>query len=71
VVAALDSLTASRGLLLAIAVDNGTEFTSQTHEVWAGQRGIQLDFSRPGKPKDNALIGSLNNLLCDECLEEQ
>ncbi|MBB2962661.1 transposase InsO family protein [Methylobacterium sp. R2-1] len=28
----------------------------------------QLDFSRPGKPTDNALVESFNGRLRDECL---
>jgi putative transposase len=29
---------------------------------------VTLDFSRPGKPTDNALIESFNGRLRDECL---
>ena len=54
-----------------VAVDNGTEFTSQTLDAWAETRGIHLDFSRPGKPNDNAFIESFNSRLRDECLNEQ
>jgi putative transposase len=37
--------------------DNSTEFTSRAvdHRAWANQ--VRLDFSRPGKPTDNAMIG--------------
>ena len=31
-------------------------------------RGITLDFSRPGKPTDNAFIESLNGKFRAECL---
>lgn len=71
VIAALDALAATRGLPHTIAVDNGTEFTSQALDVWAEQRGVHLDFSRPGKPNDNAFIESFNSRLRDECLNEQ
>lgn len=30
--------------------------------------GITLDFSRPGKPTDNAFVESFNGRLRDECL---
>lgn len=71
VIAALDALAGTRGLPQTIAVDNGTEFTSQALDVWAEQRGVQLDFSRPGKPNDNAFIESFNSRLRDECLNEE
>ena len=39
-------------------------------DKWAYERGIELDFSRPGKPTDNALIESFNGRLRQECLNE-
>ena len=44
----------------SITVDHGTEFQSRALEEWAYRRGVQLDFMRPGKPVENALIESLN-----------
>jgi putative transposase len=44
----------------AIRVDRGTEFVSRDLDLWAYQRGVTLDFSRPGKPTDRAFIESLN-----------
>jgi len=41
---------------LRIRVDQGTEFVSRDLDLWAYQRGVALDFSRPGKPTDNAFI---------------
>ena len=35
---------------------------------WAYQRGVILDFSRPGKPTDNAFIEAFNSKLRSECL---
>jgi putative transposase len=40
----------------SITVDHGTEFMSRALEDWAFQRGVQLDFIRPGKPVENAFI---------------
>ena len=34
----------------------------------AYQRGVTLDFSRPGKPTDNAFIESFNGTFRAECL---
>ena len=52
----------------SITVDHGTEFESRALEDWAYQRGVQLDFIRPGKPVENAFIESFNGRLRDECL---
>jgi putative transposase len=37
-------------------------------DLWAYQRGVTLDFSRPGKPTDNAFIDSFNGKFRAECL---
>ena len=55
----------------SITVDHGTEFMSRALEDWAYQRGVQLDFIRPGKPVENAHIESFNGRLRDECLNGQ
>ena len=59
---------ASRPLPKAITVDHGTEFTSRALDEWAWQRGVQLDFIRPGKPVENGLSSRLTGRLRDECL---
>ena len=41
---------------------------SKAVEAWAFYRGVQLDFTRPGKPTDNSHIESFNGRLRDECL---
>lgn len=52
----------------SITVDHGTEFQSRALEDWAYQRGIQLDFIRPGKPVENAFVEAFHGRLRDECL---
>lgn len=42
----------------AIRVDQGLEFVSRHLDLLACQHGVTLDFSRPGKPTDNAFIES-------------
>lgn len=37
-----------------IRVDQGSEFVSRDLDLWAYAHGVTLDFSRPGKPTDNA-----------------
>lgn len=39
-----------------IRFDNGSEFISRDMDLWAYQRGVILDFSRPGKPTDNPVL---------------
>jgi putative transposase len=56
------------GFPKAIRVDQGTEFVSRDLDLWAYQRGVTLDFSRPGKPTDNAFIESFNGKFRAECL---
>lgn len=68
VVEALDAVATHRPLPKAITVDHGTEFTSKALDEWANQRGVALDFIRPGKPVENAFIESFNGRLRDECL---
>ena len=65
---ALDRAIAGGSVPRSITVDHGTEFMSRALEDWAYQRGVQLDFIRPGKPVENAFIESFNGRLRDECL---
>jgi putative transposase len=51
-----------------IKVDNGSEFISKALDKWAYDNKVTLDFSRPGKPTDNAFIESFNGSFRDECL---
>jgi putative transposase len=54
----------------SIRVDNGTEFTSKALDHWAYWNHVELDFSRPGKPGDNAFIEAFNGTLRRECLSQ-
>lgn len=53
---------------MTIRVDQGTEFVSRDLDLWAYQRGVTLDFSRLGKPTDDAFIEAFNSRLRAECL---
>jgi putative transposase len=66
--AALERAIADEGVPRSITVDHGTEFMSRALEDWAYERGVQLDFIRPGKPVENAFIEAFNGRLRDECL---
>ena len=68
VVEAVSRIMAVRGAPKSIRVDNGPEFVSKALDRWAYENGVTLDFSRPGKPTDNAFIESFNGRLREECL---
>jgi putative transposase len=68
VVTLLDRLRSTVGVPHRIAIDNGPEFISKALDAWAYQNGVQLEFSRPGKPTDNAFAESFNGRFRDECL---
>src|SRR5271170_8115036 len=68
VVTTLERATTQDGLPKTIRVDNGPEFVSKELDLWAFMRGVTLDFSRPGKPTDNAYIESFNGKFRAECL---
>jgi len=64
----LSQIAAFRGLPERIVVDNGPEFISNALDAWAYERGVKLNFIRPGKPVDNAYMESFNGKFRDECL---
>ena len=68
VVRTLNGITTQRGVPRTIKTDNGSEFISKAMDKWAYERGVELDFSRPGKPTDNAAVESFNGRLRQECL---
>jgi len=68
VVATLERVCKEMGYPSAIRVDQGSEFVSRDLDLWAYQNNVTLDFSRPGKPTDNAFIEAFNGRLRAECL---
>ena len=68
VVETLERGAAEFGYPKIIRVDNGPEFVSGELDLWAYMKGVTLDFSRPGKPTDNAFIESFNGKFRAECL---
>jgi len=69
VVRVLSRIGAQRAVPKTLFCDNGTEFTSQAMDLWAYHAGVRIDFSRPGKPTDNAYVESFNGTLRMECLD--
>lgn len=70
VVEVLEKVSKRVGFPKVIQVDNGPEFISKSLDWWAYWNKVKLDFSRPGKPTDNAAIKSFNGRLRKECLNE-
>ena len=68
VVKTLELVSRVLGCPQTIRLDNGPEFISKELDLWAFMRDVTLDFSRPGKPTDNAFIESLNGKFRTECL---
>jgi putative transposase len=69
VLEALNRIRTQRGVPKMLLCDNGSEFSSQIMDLWAYQNGVRIDFSRPGKPTDNAFIETFNGTLRAECLD--
>ena len=68
VVEVMARISSIRGAPKTIRVDNGPEFISKALDRWAYENGVTLDFSRPGKPTDNAFVDAFIGRLRDECL---
>lgn len=68
VAAALERSCFERGVPQRIYCDNGSEFVSAVMDLWAYTNSVALDFSRRGKPTDNAAIESFNGRFREECL---
>lgn len=68
VVQTLEGIAAAYGRPKRIRLDNGPEFISKDLDLWAWTHSVILDFSRPGKPTDNAFAESFNGRVRAECL---
>ena len=68
VVQTLEKICAKSGYPKTIRVDQGSEFVSRDLDLWAYTNDVTLDFSRPGKPTDNAFIEAFNGRFRAECL---
>jgi len=70
VVTTLERITRMHGFPKRIKVDNGPEFISKDLDRWAYWNHVELDFSRPGRPSDNALFEAFNSRFRQECLNQ-
>jgi putative transposase len=69
VVEVLNQIRTQRGAPKMLCCHNGAGFSSQIMDLWAYQNRVQINFSRPGKPTDNAYIETFNMTLRTECLD--
>lgn len=67
---ALTAIARFRGNTSVVKTDNGSEFAGKVMDRWAHERKIEIDFSRPGKPTNNATIKSFKGRLRQEYLNE-
>ena len=70
VAAILEQLGGAIGVPQRIATDNGPEFISRALDARAYKNGVHLEFSRPGKPTDNAFAEGFNGHFREECLDQ-
>jgi putative transposase len=70
VVHVVETIARQRGAPMMIKTDNGSEFIIKAMDKWAYEHKVTPDFSRPGKPTDNAMVKSFNERLREECLNE-
>jgi putative transposase len=70
VVEVLSRLASERGMPEVIQCDQGTEFTSVAMDLWAYWNLVRMDFSRPGRPGDNAVNEAFNGTVRRECLSQ-
>lgn len=70
VVRTLNQAIEIHGIPKVLRIDNGPEFISRDLDLWAYRHQVILDFSRPGKPTDNAYIESFNSRFRQECLNQ-
>lgn len=68
VVEELDRIARIRGKPGSIRVDDGPEFAGRLLDRWACLNKVELDFSRPGTPTDNAFIEAFDSRPRRECL---
>jgi len=68
VIRVLERLKETRSLPGKIRMDNGPEFISSLLAQWCFERNVELIFTQPGKPTQNALIERCNGSIRRELL---
>lgn len=60
---ALDRIIEWRGKPRALRSDNGPEFISESMKKWCLKHAVQLDFTQPGNPQQNAYVERFNRTV--------
>lgn len=69
VIRVLERIALERGYPLMLRMDNGPEFISLALSEWAEDKGIKLEFIKPGTPTQNAYIERFNRTYRTEILD--
>ena len=64
----LDELAQARGAPQRVSLDNGPEMIARALDPWAYARGVELAFTRRGKPVDNCDVERFHDKFRDACL---
>lgn len=60
VIRVLERIAAWRGYPAKLRLDNGPEFVAVAMADWAEERGVELEFTQPGRPMQNGYIERFN-----------
>jgi putative transposase len=69
VVSILNEVLFWRGKPKQIRVDNGPEFISKTLTKWAQKHNIEIKYTQPGKPTQNAYVERFNRTFREDILD--
>jgi putative transposase len=70
VIRSLDQIISWRGKPKAIRSDNGPEYISEIFKQWARQQNIELRYTQPGNPQQNAYVERFNRTVRYEWLNQ-
>lgn len=69
VIRTLEQVALTRGYPRKIRMDNGPELTSFKMACWAEEKGVELEYIKPGKPMQNGFIERFNRTYREEVLD--
>lgn len=69
VVSIINRLVRENRKPLAIRVDNGPEFIAEVLKTWCNEKGIDLQFTQPGRPMQNGFIERFNRSYRQDVLD--